>query len=182
MSAALASPPDPADDADRVLRERARALARPVRRTDDAGDAATYVIFRVGDGRYAVEAAAARGAVPLRQVAALPGVPAFVRGLFNHRGRVLPVVDLAALWQLPPPPGDVAPEWGVLVSVDEVEFVLVAQELGEVRPIPPATIEPLDHHPTLNVRHLRGLADGVLLLDLPALLPDLIVGETSAPA
>ena len=62
---------------------------------------ALHVVFRVGHGEYAIPAAdvlqmdAFSGATPV------PGAPAFVAGLVQVRGRVLPLLDLRARFGLP---------------------------------------------------------------------------------
>ncbi|QLA17477.1 chemotaxis protein CheW [Desulfolutivibrio sulfoxidireducens] len=56
-----------------------------------------FVLFRAGQGRYAVRAALVRRIVPLVRLAEAPGAPPYVAGLMNHRGRVVPVVDVSGL-------------------------------------------------------------------------------------
>jgi purine-binding chemotaxis protein CheW len=54
-----------------------------------------YLSFFVGHGEYAVEIESLREIIPYGEITRLPRVPAFVRGLINLRGSVVPVVDLA---------------------------------------------------------------------------------------
>jgi chemotaxis signal transduction protein len=66
--------------------------------SDDVADTdADAVVVRLGDGRFAVGLAqvAEVGRVPT--VTRVPGLPAWVAGVVNWRGRVLPALDLRAL-------------------------------------------------------------------------------------
>lgn len=57
------------------------------------------VVFRVADEHYAVEIARIREVVPAEQyrITPVPRTPAYLRGVTNLRGRVIPVMDLR-LW------------------------------------------------------------------------------------
>jgi chemotaxis-related protein WspB len=56
-----------------------------------------YLVLRVGDDRYALEASQVTEIVPLVRLKALPGAPVGAAGLMNYRGTALPVVDLNLL-------------------------------------------------------------------------------------
>ena len=84
----------------RILEERARALARPQLHIDIA-QGEELVVFRLGDTRYAIPARSVREAYPLPQYVPLPGTPAFILGLVNVRGRLLTALDVRPLLDLP---------------------------------------------------------------------------------
>lgn len=168
----------PAENVARTLRQRAERLAKPANAQAAAATAADYVCFRLGHELYALPAAQTREAIALRDLVPLPGVPAHVRGLINVRSRIHCVVDLRRLWNAPATEG-AAVESVVLVEQDGVQFGIVADEVMGVRSIPADVVRSLPPDGSLNGRHLAGFADNVILLDLTALLPDLIVNETS---
>ena len=58
------------------------------------------MLFEVGGSSYALPVAAVREIVRLPPVTRVPGLPAFIAGLANVRGRVLAVIDLRALLRL----------------------------------------------------------------------------------
>ena len=64
--------------------------------------AKNLVSFLVGDVRYAVDIHIVREIVNPLPVVTLPHAPAEVRGVSDHRGDVLPVVDLRVRFGLPP--------------------------------------------------------------------------------
>jgi len=56
-----------------------------------------FLLFQLGDARYALEASRVVEVVPLLALKPLPQAPRGVAGIFNYRGRPVPAVDLAAL-------------------------------------------------------------------------------------
>ena len=69
--------------------------------------AVRQVVFRIGAERFALPLEAVREVVlPQPPFARVPRVSDAVRGVMNLRGRVVAVVDLAALVGLPPQPRD----------------------------------------------------------------------------
>ena len=59
-------------------------------------DKRTYVLFRLGEERYALPVEAVTGVVRYEPPMTVPRAPHSVMGVINLRGRVLPVVDLKA--------------------------------------------------------------------------------------
>ena len=113
----------------------------------ETADAASGVVVRLCGARYAVpmEAVAEVGRVP--RVTRVPGVPDWVAGVSNWRGRILPVVDLRPLLggSASAFSGDsrlvVAGDDAISVGlvVDDVDGVAV---LPEELDAPPATVSP----------------------------------------
>jgi purine-binding chemotaxis protein CheW len=64
------------------------------------------MLVRIGGSSYALPVASVREVVRLPPVTRVPGLPAFVAGLANVRGRVLAVLDLRPLLRLDGPRGD----------------------------------------------------------------------------
>jgi purine-binding chemotaxis protein CheW len=64
------------------------------------------MLVRLGGSSYALPVASVREVVRLPAVTRVPGLPPFVAGLTNVRGRVLAVLDLRQLLQLDGPRGE----------------------------------------------------------------------------
>ncbi len=56
-----------------------------------------FLLFQLGDERYALRASRVVEVLPLVSISRLPQAPAGVAGIFNYRGRPVPAVDLAQL-------------------------------------------------------------------------------------
>ncbi|HVM48773.1 MAG TPA: chemotaxis protein CheW [Candidatus Acidoferrum sp.] len=56
-----------------------------------------FLLFQVGENRYALETSRVVEVVPLVELKPLPQAPEGVAGVFDYRGRPIPAVDLASL-------------------------------------------------------------------------------------
>lgn len=56
-----------------------------------------FILFRLGKEQYALETARVIEVIPRLPLRPQPGTPAFVAGLFNFHGTVVPVLDLGML-------------------------------------------------------------------------------------
>lgn len=161
------------NDAARILRERAVALARSATSGDTPGDFLDLLEFRLANERYAVESRYVVEVQPLRELTPLPGTPAFVRGIVNLRGRILPVFDLKKFFDLP--------EQGltdlhriVVVRGYELELGLLADVAVGVQRRAREELQP--SLPTLSgigAEYLMGVTEErVVVLDLARILQD----------
>lgn len=168
---------------------RAERLARlPEPRAGDTSDNAAEIIliFSLGAERYAFPGEQVREVRPLGQITPLPGTPAFVAGLMNVRGRIVPVLDLCAFFDLASPTRP-----GQKTDVDDVPMVLIIEsphgEVGllttgrpQVRAMEHSSADSVDLQARpaalpvgLRTEYVRGVtADLVVLLDAPGLLAD----------
>ena len=85
----------------RILRERAVALARAPQAAAAADTMLELLEFRLARERYALETRHVQEVHPLRDLTPLPGTPPFLLGIVNVRGRILPVLDLKKFFDLP---------------------------------------------------------------------------------
>lgn len=156
----------------RVLRERAAALARPdvdPRRPDSL----ELLEFRLAAERYAVETRFVSEVQALRDLTPLPGTPAFVRGIVNLRGRILPVYDLKRFFSLP--------EQGltdlhriIVVNGHDFEIGLLADVVVGVRDLARDALSPaLPTMSAIAAAYLKGVSEErLVVLDLERLLTD----------
>ena len=81
-----------------VLHNRAVALAAPLTTEADVKPV-DYIVFRIGEERFAVEAIQVEAALSVENWVALPGVPPFHLGLISHRGAVYAFIDIRPILQ-----------------------------------------------------------------------------------
>ncbi len=73
---------------------------------DTTGAGGQFLTFLLGDGLYALDIRDVREIIQLGAMTSMPLMPAFVRGVINLRGAVVPVIDLQARFgQTPSRPG-----------------------------------------------------------------------------
>lgn len=94
-----------------------------------------HVVMRLGAGRYGVCAPDVAEVVAVPPVTRVPGTPAWVVGVANWRGHVLPLVDLRSLLGLPVSPLPSSARL-VVVSVDDVEVGVVAEAVAGLVDVP----------------------------------------------
>lgn len=169
-----------ADESQRILDERARALARHAPRLPD--EVYHLASFSVGSLECLVELHYLRETTRPGSVARIPGSPPHLLGVFALRGVMLPLFELRALLGEPPPTThDVRAEGGVvLVLGDDAEYVsepqrpplgLLVDRIDEPLRLPTDSVRAPP--PSLARPYLRGITgDGRLLLDGMALLDE----------
>ncbi len=137
-----------------------------------AGDSAVrtsrqYLTFTVAGEAYAFGIARIREIIEYGRLTPIPLMPAFVRGVINLRGRVLPVIDLAA--RFGGPPGETTRRSCIVVVEADADADRGGTDLGfvvdtvsEVLEIPLERIEP----PPAFGQHIRpDFIEGMARLD-----------------
>jgi len=99
------------------------------------------VTFRLGEEHFGVPIGAIQEVVRLPEITPVPEAPAFVEGVINLRGRILPVLDLGRRFRLPDRPRTRASR--ILVAEAGGRPVgLIVDAVCEVVRLPGAAIEP----------------------------------------
>jgi purine-binding chemotaxis protein CheW len=167
--------PEPDDrraDIAAVLHARAQALARRAEPAE-SGQTLEVLEFRLASERYAMETRYVRAVHPLRNLAPLPCTPAFVTGVVNLRGHIVPVLDLKKFFGLAEQ-GLTDLHRVIVVGDGDFEFGLLADIDVGMRTIPANRIQPAP--PTLDgvgADYLKGvMPDGLVLLDMATILAD----------
>jgi purine-binding chemotaxis protein CheW len=84
-----------------ILRERAQLLAKEPEESEKAHFFMEVLSFLLAGERYAIEARFVVETMPLREFTPLPGLPSFILGIVNVRGRILSVMDIKRFFDLP---------------------------------------------------------------------------------
>jgi len=177
---ATAPPSESAARAKEILKARARELARPFKDRDATDSLLQVIEFRVAQERYAIEQAYVREVYPLRDLTPLPCTPAFVLGIINVRGQILPVIDIRKFFDLPES-GITDLHAVIIVHGNDVELGILADAITGARSIPLRAIQP--SLPTLTgirAAYLKGVSDEhVVILNAAQILadPKLVVDE-----
>lgn len=111
----------------------------------DAEQHRQYLTFKLGDESYALGLLSVKEILEYTGVTQVPMMPSFVRGVINLRGRVVPVIDLAARLH-----GESARVTRrtcvVIVEVangnDSQDMGLIVDAVSQVVDIPPEAVEP----------------------------------------
>jgi purine-binding chemotaxis protein CheW len=135
-------------------------------------DLAELVVFRLGSQRYAIAAVDVLEVIPLSQITALPGGPAFYLGFVSHRGIIYPLIDIRSL--VGGTPDEIASPshailfrseaYAVALVADAVEFIQI--DTTTVANAPPR--DDLEAAPAI----CGVTADAIVVLDVRVLLAD----------
>jgi len=136
------------------------------------------VAFKLSDEEYGVEITQVQEIVRMSEITRIPGMPDFIEGVMNLRGKIIPVIDLRKRFLLPGKAVDdksrivVVNVSGQIIGliVDSVSEVINLSE-GQITPIP-STIAAID------AEYLDGVVNilekrMVILLNLEKLLSDI---------
>ena len=164
----------------RILKARARVLAREADKEVLDQDYLEVVEFLLAYETYGIESAYVREIYPLTEITLLPGTPPFVQGIVNIRGQILSVIDLKKFFELP--------ERGlsdlnkiVIIRDDNMEFGILADAVPGIHKLPVGEIEA--SLPTLTgirEQYLKGVTrERTVVLDAVKILSDknIIISE-----
>src|SRR4030088_1659713 len=145
-------------------------VAKPTINVGAGTDELQLVVFQLGAELYGVEIARVHEIIRLQAVTRVPHAPAFVEGVINLRGKVIPVVDLRRRFGLPLAEHTRASRI-VVVEIGDQVVGIVVDGVSEVLRINPALIEPPSPVVAgIDSEYLRGIARLpdrlVILLDL----------------
>jgi purine-binding chemotaxis protein CheW len=135
-----------------------------------------YLTFRVGEEDYGIEIVYVTEIVGIQNITEVPDMPAFVKGVINLRGQVIPVIDVRTRFKLPFREYDDRTCF-IVVNINASSIGLIVDTVSEVINIPEDQISP---PPEINAgdsaRYIQGMGkveDRVkILLDVQKLLLD----------
>ncbi len=145
----------------------------PAKQQGDAS-ARQFLTFALGQEEYGVEILKIQEIKGYSIVTPLPNAPAYVKGVVNLRGTIVPIVDLRKKFGLP----DVAYTPFtviVVVKIRENTMGFVVDAVSDVLTVAADAIQPTpDLHGQIDTACLTGLADAgkklVILLDIDRVL------------
>jgi purine-binding chemotaxis protein CheW len=162
---------------------------------ETGGGSTQYLTFMLEEELFALDIATVREVLDFTTVTRVPQTPAFMRGVINLRGNVLPVVDMRLKFGLPATPQTVNTCVIIVeVTVDDEPLVLgaIADSVQEVLELAPEQVEPAPRIGTrLNTEFIRGMGkrgeEFIIILDIDRVfscdeLSLVSQGEAASPA
>jgi purine-binding chemotaxis protein CheW len=121
-----------------------------------------YLIFNLGVEEFGTEILKVREIMGMQDITAIPQVPAYVKGVINLRGRVVPVIDLRLKFALDAQ--DYTPRTCIIVmrtrqAEEELTIGMIVDGVVEVLNLAPSDIEDTpDFGPGVDTPYLIGMA------------------------
>jgi purine-binding chemotaxis protein CheW len=159
-------------DQRRILRERARLLARePL--SNNTEEVLVVVEFVLAHERYGLESTLIREVYPLKEFTPLPGTPAFIVGLMNLRGQILSITDIRKFFDLPEK-GLTNLNRVIILRNHDREFGILADDIVGMRTIALKDLQfTLPTLTGLRAEYLKGVTpDRLVVLEGEKLLTD----------
>ncbi len=139
------------------------------------GEELKVIVFALGNEEYGIEVDKVRTIERLSPITRVPKTAAFIKGVINLRGVVVPVLDLRGRFNLPET-ASTENSRIIVVAVGEIEVGFIVDSANDVIDIDTDTIElPPEIVGGVKAKYLRGIAklgEGRLLimLNLPEVL------------
>ncbi|MBI3715078.1 MAG: chemotaxis protein CheW [Betaproteobacteria bacterium] len=158
-----------------------------------AGDVAEYLSFRLGDEEYGIDILAVREIRAYEKPTRIADAPAYIHGVINLRGLIVPIVDLRVKFGL------AAAQYNeltavIILKVSACVIGIVVDSVSDVLPLKHEQIRAVpDFGGRAETSFIRGLAmlQGrmLILMDIAGLMTDphvlpvetVSVGRTSLP-
>jgi purine-binding chemotaxis protein CheW len=136
-----------------------------------------YLCFKIGKESFGIDIRHIIEIIELQKISLVPNMPAYVKGVINLRGKVIPVVDLRLRFLMDERPYDDR-TCIVVTDIGGVRISLIVDTVEEVMEIPEGEIEPPPRFKAMEgkERYISGLGKSgeevKILLDVDRLVED----------
>lgn len=134
------------------------------------------VVFQLGGETYGVEINHVQEIIRLQPITEIPRTPAFVEGVINLRGRIIPILDMHKRFHLPA--AEATNNTRIMVvELGELTVGMIVDSVSEVLRLPADSIEPPPPMISgIDVAYLKGVGKWndklIILLDLDRVLQE----------
>ncbi|OHC53997.1 MAG: chemotaxis protein CheW [Rhodobacterales bacterium RIFCSPHIGHO2_02_FULL_62_130] len=117
---------------------RSRAEGLPFTDTDNVDD--MYLTFALDSEEYGVGIGQVTEIVGMQRIMAIPDMPAYIKGVINLRGKVIPLMDVRLRFDMPQREYDDRTVI-IVMEVADAPIGLIVDGVREVLEIPPAQVD-----------------------------------------
>lgn len=155
-------------DVSAVLESRAQVLAS--KRGASSENLEELITFRLGRETYGLSSDWVGEVFPARDIAELPGVPGFIVGVVNLRGRIISVNDLALILDVPVETE--SDRFVLVLSFDSMEMGLLVGSPVDVMTVPSDSMTPPIPSSSGAMDYISGISGDVIVLNGAKILFD----------
>ena len=133
-----------------------------------------FLTFSLGNEEYGIEIRHVTEIIGIQNITDLPGMPDFVKGVINLRGKVIPVIDVRLRFGMANRAYDER-TCIVVVDINKITIGLIVDSVSEVINIPAENIEPAPMiKKSESSRFIKGLGKAgetiIILLEIERLI------------
>lgn len=137
-----------------------------------------YVVFRLGEEEYGADIIKVTVIERMLNIARVPTTPAYIKGVINLRGDIIPVMDLRSRLGLPEKEEDDETRI-IILDINKIIFGIIVDSVSEVLQLEEAKIESAAGIINdKNMDYINGVAKAesklVTLLNLEKLISELV--------
>ena len=138
--------------------------------TGFTADSNQFLTFTLGEEEYGIEILKVQEIKGYTRITAIPGAPAYVKGVMNLRGTIVPIIDLRIKFGLPPTEYDKLTVI-IVVMVEGRASGMVVDAVSDVLNIPENEIQPTPEFSSqTNTDFISGMGKSgeklIILLDI----------------
>ncbi len=134
-------------------------------------DQLQLVTFQLGSEQYGIDIMEVEGIVKVEDVRPVPNAPAYVEGIFNLRGEIIPVINLHRRFHIKRPEleeGDELLSGFVIIRIDEMQLAVMIDKVERVVSVDRNTIQkPPEMISGIGAEYIEGVVhrdDGYLII------------------
>lgn len=136
-----------------------------------------YVVFRLGEEEYGADIIKVTVIERMLNIARVPTTPAYLKGVINLRGDIIPVMDLRSRLGLPEK--EVDDETRIIIlDINKITFGIIVDSVSEVLQLEESKIDSAVGIIDKNMDFINGVAKAdsklVTLLNLEKLITELV--------
>lgn len=165
---------------ERILLSRTRALASRPEAGPLTGEILEVAGFTLAEERYGIEQQFLKEVYQLKDLTPLPCTPPFILGVINVRGKIITVMDMRKLFDLPEK-GLTEQNKVIIAHASGMEAGILADAVSGSRSVPLENLQPaLPTHQGIRAEYMKGVTgDQMTILNIEAIFSDekIIVNE-----
>lgn len=117
-----------------------------------------FVIFKLDTQLYGIDIQSVQIIERIKSIMRVPKTPAWIRGVMNLRGEIIPVIDMRTQFEMSPKEDDENTRI-IIVKIDENMVGIVVDSVKEVIELQNQAIEQVQNvQGKMNVNHIQGVA------------------------
>jgi purine-binding chemotaxis protein CheW len=132
-----------------------------------------YLIYKAGDEHYGIEIKYVTEIINITQIAKVPGLPHYLKGVINLRGSIIPVMDVRLRFNIEEV--EYSERTCIIISnIDGMDIGLIVDSVSEVLTVPDQNILPPPETSKTRNRFVNGIGKAgdsiIFLLDYHRLI------------
>jgi purine-binding chemotaxis protein CheW len=131
----------------------------------DKSEIRTYLSFKLGEEVFAINVSKVLNILEMSHITKVPKTPAYLKGVINLRGTVLPVIDLRIKFGLPENQATVDTSIIVLSIDKDNETIMLGVLVDAVREVLEFKTDEISPSPTIGTKYNSGFIEGMWRVD-----------------